>query len=130
MDYINQIILGHALNVLPQLPAESVSCVTCSPPYWSLRDYGVEPVIWDEDKEFYSESLKKFIPMNCKHDFGEYSSKLLHENRQNLDGGTLGNPQYRKNLHGFGSAKAGFCSKCGAWRGSLGLEPTFELYIK
>jgi len=54
----------------------------------------------------------------------------LHENRQNLDGGTLGNPQYRKNLHGFGSAKAGFCSKCNAWRGSLGLEPTFELYIK
>ncbi len=24
----------------------------------------------------------------------------------------------------------GFCSKCGAWKGSLGLEPTFELYIK
>lgn len=127
---INTIILGDALNILPQLPAESVSCVTCSPPYWGLRDYGIEPVIWDGNKEFYSESLKKFIPMNCKHDFGEYDSKLLHENRQNLDGGTLGNPKYRKNLHGFGKAKAGFCSKCNAWRGSLGLEPTFELYIK
>jgi len=23
-----------------------------------------------------------------------------------------------------------FCSKCGAWRGVLGLEPTFDLYIK
>jgi DNA modification methylase len=23
-----------------------------------------------------------------------------------------------------------FCKKCGAWKGSLGLEPTFELYIK
>ena len=114
---INTIILGHALNVLPQLPTESVSCVTCSPPYWGLRDYGIEPVIWDGVK-------------GCEHDFNEYDSKLLHENRQNLDGGTLGNPEYRENLHGFGNAKAGFCIKCGAWHGSLGLEPTFELYIK
>jgi len=114
---INTIILGHALNILPQLPAESVNCVTCSPPYWSLRDYGVGPIIWDGDKD-------------CNHEFNEYNSKLLHENRQNLDGGTLGNPKYRENLHGFGNAKAGFCVKCGAWSGSLGLEPTFELYIK
>ena len=117
MDYINKILCGNDLEILPQLPAESVSCITCSPPYWGLRDYGIEPVIWDGDKD-------------CEHEFNEYDSKLLHENRQNLDGGTLGNPQYRKNLHGFGNAKAGFCAKCGAWRGSLGLEPTFELYIK
>ncbi|GAJ06314.1 unnamed protein product, partial [marine sediment metagenome] len=31
---------------------------------------------------------------------------------------------------GFGYAKAGFCSLCGAFKGSLGLEPTFNLYIK
>ena len=117
MDYINKILCGHDLEILPKLPSESVNCVVTSPPYWSLRDYGIEPVIWDGDK-------------NCKHDFNEYDSKLLHENRQNLDGGTLGNPEYRKNLHGFGKAKAGFCSKCGAWRGNLGLEPTFELYVK
>jgi DNA modification methylase len=114
---INKIIQGNAKTVLKTLPAESINCCITSPPYWGLRDYGIEPVIWDGDK-------------NCKHDFGEYDSKLLHENRQNLDGGTLDNPKYRKNLHGFGSAKAGFCLKCGAWRGSLGLEPTFELYIK
>lgn len=114
---INTIILGHALYVLPKLPSESVNCVVTSPPFWSLRDYGVDPVIWDGDKD-------------CNHEFNEYNSKLLHENRQNLDGGTLGNPKYRKNLHGFGKAKAGFCVKCGAWSGSLGLEPTFELYIK
>jgi len=115
--YINKIICGDALEILKEIPGESVNCCACSPPYWGLRDYGIESVIWDGDKD-------------CKHDFREYDSKLLHENRQNLDGGTLGNPQYRKNLHGFGKAKAGFCSKCGAWRGSLGLEPTFELYIK
>jgi site-specific DNA-methyltransferase (adenine-specific) len=114
---INKIILGHAPIELKKLPDELVNCCVCSPPYWGLRDYGIEPVIWDGDKD-------------CKHNFDNYNSKLLHENRQNLDGGTLGNPQYRENLHGFGSAKAGFCSKCGAWSGNLGLEPTFELYIK
>ena len=39
---INTIILGHALNILPKLPAESVNCVVTSPPYWNLRDYSVE----------------------------------------------------------------------------------------
>ena len=117
MDHINKIICGNTLTILKTLPIESINCVICSPPYWGLRDYGIEPVVWDGDKD-------------CKHEFGEYDSKLLHENRQNLDGGTLGNPEYRENLHGFGNARAGFCAKCGAWRGSLGLEPTFELYIK
>ena len=116
-DYINKIICGDALEVLKEIPDESVNCCVCSPPFWGLRDYGIKPVIWDGDK-------------NCKHNFNEYNSKLLHENRQNLNGGTLGNPQYRKNLHGLGNAKAGFCSFCGAWKGSLGLEPSFELYIK
>jgi DNA modification methylase len=26
--------------------------------------------------------------------------------------------------------KTGFCSRCGAWRGSLGLEPNLEFYVK
>ncbi|HML52394.1 MAG TPA: site-specific DNA-methyltransferase [Propionicimonas sp.] len=33
--------LGHALDVLQSLPAESVDCVVTSPPYFGLRDYGV-----------------------------------------------------------------------------------------
>ena len=28
------------LEVLRELPAESVHCVVTSPPYWGLRDYG------------------------------------------------------------------------------------------
>ena len=39
---INTILLGHALNILPRLPAESVNCCVTSPPYWNLRDYSVE----------------------------------------------------------------------------------------
>lgn len=31
---------GDALEVLRQMPAAAVQCVTTSPPYWNLRDYG------------------------------------------------------------------------------------------
>ena len=38
---LNRIICGDAFKVLRRLPAESIDCVVTSPPYWSLRDYGV-----------------------------------------------------------------------------------------
>lgn len=43
---MNQIIQGNALAVLEKMPDESVHCCVTSPPYWGLRDYGVEPVEW------------------------------------------------------------------------------------
>lgn len=36
------ILVGNALNRLKELRDESVQCVVTSPPYWGLRDYGVE----------------------------------------------------------------------------------------
>ena len=33
---------GDVVTVLATLPADSVHCVVTSPPYWGLRDYGVE----------------------------------------------------------------------------------------
>lgn len=38
---INKIICGDCLAVLKTLPDESVNCCITSPPYWGLRDYGV-----------------------------------------------------------------------------------------
>ena len=114
MDYINQIILGNALYELPKLPAESVNCCICSPPYWSLRDYGIEPVIWDGDKD-------------CKHEWGLPIAGAGKNNDK-----TAGKIQ-RANKGSIGrdnGPDSNFCIKCGAWKGSLGLEPTFELYIK
>jgi len=37
-----QIIQGDALDVLRTLPDQSVQCCVTSPPYWGLRDYGVD----------------------------------------------------------------------------------------
>jgi len=48
-QYVGQIICGDALSVLRELPPESVDCVVTSPPYWSLRDYGVEGQLGLED---------------------------------------------------------------------------------
>ena len=43
-----RIIQGHVLDALAAMPDESVDCVVTSPPYWGLRDYGIEPMIWDD----------------------------------------------------------------------------------
>jgi len=120
---INTIILGHALNILPQLPAESVNCCICSPPYWSLRDYGIDPVIWDGDKD-------------CKHEWKKEITK-----RPNASGGKTDWAKEKLAIKGVDNYQeyvdyhkretiSDFCSICNAWRGNLGLEPTFELYIK
>jgi DNA modification methylase len=41
-DMKNTIIQGDCLEVLKTLPSGSVNCVVTSPPYWALRDYGVD----------------------------------------------------------------------------------------
>ena len=38
----NTIIQGDSLTILKTLPDECISCCITSPPYWGLRDYGVE----------------------------------------------------------------------------------------
>ena len=50
--------LGDCLEILPKLPADSVQAVVTSPPYYSLRDYGVEGQIGLESTpEAYVEKL-------------------------------------------------------------------------
>ncbi len=38
----SRIIVGNAIESLKGLGAASVQCVVTSPPYWGLRDYGVD----------------------------------------------------------------------------------------
>lgn len=39
---VNKIILGDCLDKLKTLQDESINCCITSPPYWGLRDYGVD----------------------------------------------------------------------------------------
>jgi DNA modification methylase len=45
----SQIICGDAIGVLKTLPTRSVQCVITSPPYFGLRDFGVQGQIGKED---------------------------------------------------------------------------------
>lgn len=52
------ILHGDCLEILPTLEANSIQCVVTSPPYYGLRDYGVEGQIGLEDTpEAYVEKL-------------------------------------------------------------------------
>jgi len=56
----NKIICGDTLEVLKEIPDESIDMVITSPPYWGLRDYGVEGQIGLESTlEEYLEKLLK-----------------------------------------------------------------------
>lgn len=62
----NKILIGNALEVLNEIPEESVDCVITSPPYYQLRDYGEEVVfIWDGDKNCNHEWNKKNFCIKC-----------------------------------------------------------------
>ena len=51
----SSIVQGDALQVLGRLPSRCVQCVVTSPPYWGLRDYGIEGQIGLEP------TLKEFL---------------------------------------------------------------------
>lgn len=102
---------GHVLDVLPTLPDELVHCVVTSPPYWGLRDYDIEPQIWDGVEA-------------CEHGWGD--NKIIK--RGHAGKSTLGGTQTAELSKSAGN-QGQFCIHCNAWRGSLGLEPTPELYI-
>jgi len=108
------ILQGHVLDVLRGMEPESIQCCVTSPPYWGLRDYGLEPQIWDAQE-------------GCVHVWGD---EII---RSHEGGGNDGVPKEwqrpSRDAHKGGSSGQ-FCQLCGAWRGSLGLEPTPELYIK
>ena len=46
---MNRIIRGDAFERLREIPAASVDCCVTSPPYYQLRDYGVEGQIGLEE---------------------------------------------------------------------------------
>ena len=62
MSHSCQILIGDVLTRLRELPNDSVHCVVTSPPYWGLRDYGVEGQIGLEKtpQEFISKLTEVF----------------------------------------------------------------------
>lgn len=110
----NTIMNGDALTHLKELPDKSIDMCMTSPPYWSLRDYGVEvESVWGDD--------------NCEHEWSKNEDTARFSNKKWKKGDEIID---EKDLHEIRTRGDSFCSKCDAWKGQLGLEPTFDLYIK
>ena len=111
--YLNEVVCGHALDLLPEIPDGVFHCAVTSPPYWNLRDYKAPAVVWGGN--------------DCEHVWVDKSYA-----RRSNDSGEEGRKQ-TTNIGAIGRdepVKSDFCGRCGAWRGQLGLEPTPELYVQ
>lgn len=111
------------LDGLRQLPDNSVNAVCTSPPYWSLRNYGVAPQIWGGDPD-------------CAHLWGdEIQGRAQTGGTQNSTLGVTGHsmsPEGLKRTLERSQAEGGvsaFCTRCNAWRGCLGLEPSYQMFV-
>lgn len=108
-----KLYLGNTISVLKELPDESVDMVITSPPYYKLRSYGTDAVIWDENIECDHEWVytnKEAIPLDLPPTGGV--RKKFEPSDENRG---------KQNPIKIESAT---CKKCGAWMGELGQEPT------
>lgn len=105
---------ANVLDALRLLPTGSVHMVCTSPPYWGLRDYGTEPTLWGGDP-------------SCEHEWEEHQQYKDSPVRSGSEGTGFHEAETTKAQRWTTSA---FCSKCRAWRGQLGLEPTPQLFVE
>jgi site-specific DNA-methyltransferase (cytosine-N4-specific) len=115
----NTVLQGHVLDKLRELPSDCVDVVVTSTPYYGLRDYGPDCVsVWGGK-------------VDCEHDF--QLEEILEEAHLNKDfnerwGNAVG-AKKQEAATGIHSQR-GFCSKCGSWKGQLGLEPHPSMFIE
>lgn len=102
----NKIYTGHAIEVLKTFPDGVVDCMITSPPYYNLRSYNTEPVVWGGDK-------------NCHH---KWDNEIL-------TGQKTTHTIYQAAKEAFTQTSVAFCSKCGAVRCELGAENSPNLFI-
>ncbi len=110
------VYLGDAREVMVELPAGSIDCVVTSPPYWGLRDFGVTPTVWGGEA-------------GCQHRWDH----LLRGRRRDMLPSDLTTRAVRVGLTDrqdeAATNRGRLCIDCGAWLGSLGLEPEPLLYV-
>ena len=132
-----QIIQGHVLDTLRQLPNQSVHCCITSPPYWGLRAYKTEPQVWPASAKATADKGGDKV---CEHVWGADMPKPGSEYREGLSTSIFAGREdkamikesFRRDRALVPRSATGgqFCQHCGAWRGELGSEPTPELYVE
>jgi site-specific DNA-methyltransferase (cytosine-N4-specific) len=99
---------------LKEIEESSIDLVVTSPPYWGLRDYGEETkAIWGGG-------------VDCEHEWG---SEIINRKYGNVGSCPNVGNQIKDTMNGTEN-QGSYCQTCGAWYGQLGLEPTWQEYIK
>jgi DNA modification methylase len=112
---VTKIINGHCVDELSKLPEKIFQICITSPPYYGLRDYKTDPVIWGGNAD-------------CEHQWGNQVVDRSRATPGIAKSGLTNNGASQAASARF-EKRSAFCIKCGAWRGNLGLEPTVELYV-
>lgn len=150
-----RILQGDCREVLRTLDSNSVQMVCTSPPYYGLRDYGVSPLVWGqtccdhthewdaEGPSFYpgqvaqtkwqnvdavAEGGRAGSGQRCKH-VHEWTDATWTNSRLNDDTAGLKQRTNSGALDHDRRIRPGAECQCGAWLGSLGLEPDSYAYV-
>ncbi len=104
---------GNVLDELKKIPDNSVDCIITSPPYYGLRNYGAFNVVWDDDPDCEHEWIKKSEKRHSGR--GDSQKSRKYSEQDNILDMKI---EYQ------------YCSKCNAWKGELGQEPSYKLYLQ
>ena len=108
---------GNVLDMLKNIPNESIDCIVSSCPYYGLRSYKGADAIWGGNPE-------------CEH---EWVNQEIHKDnlrfRDPNHKASVGNHKNQE-IYSSSNVKTNSCYKCGAWKGQLGLDPTYQLYVE
>lgn len=110
---LNQVLCGDNREVMKTLPGGSIDIAVTSPPYWGLRDYGEIESIWGGDPD-------------CDH---EWVNTPPPRQRNEADIQDPDSKQATMRGTNYNAQEGNVCTKCGAWRGQLGLEPHPQMFI-
>lgn len=105
------------------MPDESVNCCVTSPPYWGLRNYGIPDQIWGGDST-HEHAWGEPIFVNATN----HTDKRRWNHTRNGRGEEQ--PEEKQVAWLRTDVDQGSFCECGAWRGSLGLEPTPQLFVE
>src|SRR3990167_2394393 len=96
-DPVTTLYRGDIREVVKELPA--VDMIMTSPPYYSLRKYHADDLVWDGEAD-------------CQHRWGLSKEQVL-----NLQ---AGNPEFKRPWREGATStvtNGQFCALCGAWKG-------------
>ncbi len=108
---------GNSLDALKRLPEESIDCIVTSSPYYGLRDYSsVETISAKTEQAVIDLTDTKIREYEKK-----YPGHKFYHNE----------PMADKEKKGyFCTIRIDIDAVWGAWKGQLGLEPTYQMFIE